>query len=124
MIDMSQAQEIAREFVSLVFSLLSILILILAISIAGVLLCTRYAYTRASVGMALFALLFTWHAVTAVVRYMGQRAYVESFEARQIGPTTWTAPVVHVDTAIPITLGVVLIACYLVGRRLPRRPVT
>lgn len=101
------------------FTLLSWTVVVLVLCAAGVLITGLYAWKRASLGMGLFTLLFAWHAATALMAYSFKAAYIESFQREQIGPSQWTAPVIELDTGILVTLSMVLLGCWLVGRRLP-----
>jgi hypothetical protein len=94
-------------------------IVILGLSLLGVALCGRYAYTRANLGMCLFAAFFGWQAIAIVTGALVQTAYLSSFVQQQTGPNTWTAPVLNVDAGTPIGLAMLLVACLLVGNRLP-----
>ncbi len=93
----------------------------------GLAVCITQGIRRHSLGLLLFALYFAYNltiAVVAAVRQHEQDAeYVRNFVARQVGPNTWTAPVLHssVNLAAPFTQALLVVAVILLSRRLATR---
>lgn len=92
---------------------------IFALASGGAILCGSYARNRSSVGFGLIALFFGMHALQVVVNAVLQTIYLTSFEVRQIDSSTWTAPVLNVDTGLPVTLTILLVACYRIAQKVP-----
>lgn len=93
----------------------------------GIAICITQGVRRHSLGLLLFALYFAYSLTVSIfvaVRQHEQDAeYVRQFVRKQIGPNTWTAPVLHnsVNLAAPFTQAVLVLAVILVSRRLASR---
>lgn len=89
---------------------------------AGLLLCAYESWRRRSSGLVLLAIYFAYSFSVSVVGAVRQHQYLRDFVPQQTGPNTWTAPVVHVNVDAPFTYGLLVLAAFLLSRRLAVRP--
>lgn len=93
----------------------------------GLAICIVQGVRRHSAGLILFAVYFAYNltlAILAAVRQHEQDAqYVRNFVSRQVGPNTWTAPVLHssVNLAALFTQAVLVLVAILLSRRIAAR---
>jgi hypothetical protein len=93
----------------------------------GLAVCLIQGVRRKSLGLFLFAVYFAYNltiAVIATVRQHRQDAeYIRQFVSRQVGPGSWTVPVLHssVNLAAPFTQALLVAAVILLSRRLASR---
>lgn len=93
----------------------------------GLAVCITQGVRRRSLGLLLFALYFAYNltiALMVAVRQHQQDAeYVRNFVSRQIGPNTWTVPVLQtsVNLADLFTQALLVAAVILLSRRLAIR---
>ncbi len=94
----------------------------------GLAVCIAQGVRRHSLGLLLFALYFAYNltvAVIAAVRQHEQDAeYLRNFVSKQVGPNTWTAPVLHgssLNLAAPFIQGLLVLVVILLSRRIATR---
>jgi hypothetical protein len=92
----------------------------------GLAVCIIQGVRRHSAGLILFAIYFAYNLSLAIIAAIHQHRedaeYVRNFVRRQVGPNTWTAPVLHssVNLAAPFTQALLLSAVILLSRRIAR----
>ena len=97
------------------------------LAVVGLAVCLIEGIRGRSLGLLLFAVYFCYNLslsiVVAVRQHQQNAEYVSHFVRQQIGPNTWTAPVVHstVNVAAPFGQAVLVLAVVLVSRRLATR---
>ena len=93
----------------------------------GLGVCVVEGVRRRSLGLALFAIYFAYNLTIAIVVAVKQRQqdaeYVSHFVQKQIGPNTWTVPVLHqsYNLAAPFTSALLLLVAILFARSLAAR---
>ncbi len=101
--------------------------------VVGLLTCLIGGIRARSLGLLLLAAYFCYNLslsfLAAFRQHQHEQQYVAHFVRQQIGPNTWTAPVLYhnVDVAAPfiqaiLVLGVVLVSRQLVTRAARVRP--
>jgi hypothetical protein len=94
----------------------------------GLAVCMIQGVRRRSLGLWLLAIYFAYNLTGSVVGAIRQNRqdaeYVRTFVRQQIGPNTWTAPVLqhNINLAVPFTMGLLVAAAILLSRQIAHRP--
>jgi hypothetical protein len=92
------------------------------LGVLGLAVCLIQGIRRRSLGLIFLAVYFAFNLATTIVaaveKHQRDAEYVAHFVRQQIGPNTWTAPVLQqsVNLAAPFTQGILVLAAIFLAR--------